>query len=535
MYMLTILVSVLLSIFSTAVMSYIAMATPIGPWIAPTLVLLAIILMRALGSRGSLDSQIAYATVSGSVGGILATACGFSFPALYFIDPILFESWLKYPGYFCIILGFLSFLAGWFGIWIANGVEQKLIVQEQLPFPIGQLVQKMIAAHNNITKAYELLIGFLSTALFCVMQDGTRFFKGLLPKSLPLLTAQSFSVFTIPSINFDLWPLLWAIGFVTGHVVAFPLVVGALVKIFFMEPINKIWFSSLPSIEFVLAFCGGLVLSGAALGCIETPQSLYKAIRRMLKGTATHSTSLRAKIAMQRLLVAECVMLIIPLMLFLSYMGLTLIVQLYLILFTWICSYQMVLVAGKIGLAQLGRYATFVMVPALFLFDLKPQHLILIATFVELSGGIATDILFGRKLAHDAHLSLSTIRFYQYFGLLISSLTVGIVFWLFINHFTLGSAELFAYKAQSRALLLNVQQFNYIVLFIGFCFGLGLKWLKMNPALVLGGLLMPMNISLGLIAGGFLSYLVKEKEEWYPFWSGVFASNSLWMLIKTIL
>lgn len=532
---LTITVSFLLSVFSTAVMSYIAMATPIGPWIAPTLVLLALVLMRILGARGPLDTRIAYATTSGSVGGILATACGFSFPALYFIDPVLFESWMAHPWYFCTSLGLLSGLAGWFGIWIANGVEQKLIVQEQLAFPIGQLVQKMIAAHNNIRKAYELLVGFLGTAIFCIMQDGTRFFKGLFPKSLMLLPAHTFSVFTISQINLDLWPLLWAIGFVTGHVVALPLIVGALVKFFFMEPINKIWFSSLPPMEFVLAFCGGLVLSGAALGFIETPKSLYKAGRRLLSGQTTSQGSLRATITAQRMLVAEFILLAIPMTIFLSYMGLSLVVQLYLLVFAWICSYQMVLVAGKIGLAQLGRYATFVMVPALFLFDLKPQQLILIATFVELSGGIATDILFGRKLAYEAQISLKTVRFYQYFGLIISSITVGIVFWLLINHFTLGSPELFAYKAQSRALLLNVQQFDYMVLVIGFFFGMVLKWLKMNPALVLGGLLMPINISLGLIVGGILSYLAKDKEEWYPFWSGVFASNSLWMLIKTIL
>lgn len=532
---LTLMVSCLLSVFSTAVMSYIAMATPIGPWIAPTLVLLAIVLMRILGARGSLDTQIAYATTAGSVGGILATACGFSFPAIYFIDPDLFTSWMATPWYFCASLGLLSFLAGWFGIWIANGVEQKLIVQEKLAFPIGQLVQKMIVAHNNIRKAYELLAGFVGTALFCVMQDGTRFFKGLFPKSLLLLPAQQFSVFTITSINFDLWPLLWAIGFVTGHVVAFPLIAGAFIKFFFMEPINKIWFPALPPMEFVLAFCGGLVLSGAVLGFIETPKSLYKAARRIIAGTTNTQGSLRTTITAQRMLLVELVLLIIPMTVFLSYMGLTLSVQFYLLIFAWICSYQMVLVAGKIGLAQLGRYATFVMVPALFLFDLKPQHLILIATFVELSGGIATDILFGRKLAYEAKIPLSQVRQYQYLGLLISSMSVGIIFWLLINHFSLGSAELFAYKAQSRALLLNVQQFDYIVLIIGFIFGMLLKRFKMNPALVLGGLLMPLNISIGLIFGGLLSYATRNKEEWYPFWSGVFASNSLWMLIKTIV
>jgi len=53
--------------------------------------------------------------------------------------------------------------------------------------------------------------------------------------------------------------------------------------------------------------------------------------------------------------------------------------------------------------------------------------------------------------------------------------------------------------------------------------------------LVLGGLLMPINITLGLVVGGLFALLPTDREEWYPFWSGVFAGNSIWMLIRTIL
>ena len=70
---------------------------------------------------------------------------------------------------------------------------------------------------------------------------------------------------------------------------------------------------------------------------------------------------------------------------------------------------------------------------------------------------------------------------------------------------------------------------------LGFMFGFLLKELKVAPSLVLGGILMPLNISLGLIAGGLMTLFTKNKEEWYPLWSGVFAANSLWMLLKAIL
>ena len=196
----TIFISILLSLFSTAIMSYIAMATPIGPWIAPTLVLFALLLFR-LYSKKTSSTAIALAVSAGSIGGIVATACGFSFPTLYFLDPKLFNAWMMQPAYFASVLTGLVFGAGWLGIWIANVVEHKLIVQEKLAFPIGKLVHKMIVAQEQVQKAYELMVGFVGTFIFCALQDGTRLFTGLIPKTLVLISPLQIGMFAIPLIR----------------------------------------------------------------------------------------------------------------------------------------------------------------------------------------------------------------------------------------------------------------------------------------------------------------------------------------------
>jgi len=41
---------------------------------------------------------------------------------------------------------------------------------------------------------------------------------------------------------------------------------------------------------------------------------------------------------------------------------------------------------------------------------------------------------------------------------------------------------------------------------------------------------MPIDISLGLILGGASTLLFKDKESLFPFASGMFAANSLWVL-----
>lgn len=124
---------------------------------------------------------------------------------------------------------------------------------------------------------------------------------------------------------------------------------------------------------------------------------------------------------------------------------------------------------------------------------------------------------------------------FQMIGIVVSSLAIGIVVWLLVHQFGLGSPELFAQRAQARALLLDCTSFNYYVLAIGMIFGLVLHQFHINELLVLGGLLMPIDYSLALIVGGFISYYLIDQKEGEPFWSGVFAANSIWMLVQALL
>jgi hypothetical protein len=527
------IISFFLSIFSTIVLSYISMATGIGPWIAPTLVLIAMPLFKLLVRDERLTERVGLVTAAGSVGGILATGMGFSLPTLYFVDPDLFNSWMASPAYFVAMLGLLAFAAGAFGLLIANILEQRFVYQENLSFPVGQLVYKMIAVQDHAKKAWDLLIGFVATAVFCILQDGIFAFKGFLPKAITLMPKINLRIFHIPAIRLDIWPLVFAIGFVTGHMIAIPLAVGAFSKICIVDPINTVFFASMPNFEFILSFCSGMVVSGTLASFLDAPKLLYKTIKKLLSG-GTQQFRVNGTGLSQRHVI-ELAVVVTGLIAYLWVLGFSVWAQAYVLIFTAMCTYEIAMQAGKMGLARLGSFATFVMLPAMFLFDLSVVNIVLIAAFVEICGGVAADILFGRKLAKEAGISSSTMELYQWFGLLISSLAVGIIFWLLISRFTLGSPELFALKAQNRQLLIEASNFNVYVMALGFLFGFLLKELKVAPSLVLGGILMPLNISLGLITGGLMTLFTKNKEAWYPLWSGVFAANSLWMLIKAII
>lgn len=513
-------------------MSYVSLATPIGPWIAPTLVFIGLLFCKIFTRLTS--SDLTYAVTAGSIGGILATACAFSFPTIYFLDPALFTTWMSSPLYFSAIVSGSCFLAGAFGFLVAEMSERTLLENQNLSFPIGQLVDKMIAAKDQINKAYELMIGFCTTALFCILQSGIPLIKGIIPHTLILTQQNTYGAFTLPRLTIQLGiaPMIWAIGFVTGHVIALPLAIGALSNITLINPLQKYFFATLSSTEFNLAFCSGIVLFITAMSMLSMPQQIILSVKKNIKKISNNTVAYTQFFHTKKLLIAS--VLVIALCLFFSYFKMPLLSQLYLILCSIITTYQISAIAGRIGLALLGRFATFVMVPAMFLFNLNYTHLVFMATFVEISGGVAADVLFSRKLGQLTQSSRATMRHYQILGLLISSASIGAIFWLLINHFGLGSPELFAYRAQSRQLLIQAQNFNCTAMGIGALFGLFLKQLNINPMLVLGGLLMPFDITAGLVVGGLLALLSRNKEEWYPLWSGVFASNSVCMLIRAL-
>src|SRR5690242_2131705 len=183
MHYTTLCAVIILSMFSTTVMTYIAIATPIGPWIAPTLVLLTLFVYKLLGKKVD-DQNVALLVSAGSVGGILATAIGFYMPTLYFADANTFNTWIADPWYCVLTIGLLAAFSGWFGMWCANVAEKQLLDEQKLSFSIGHLIHGMIAAHEHVRTMYELVISFVSTFLLCLLQDGIYGYARFIPKTI---------------------------------------------------------------------------------------------------------------------------------------------------------------------------------------------------------------------------------------------------------------------------------------------------------------------------------------------------------------
>lgn len=512
-------------------MSYITLATPIGPWMGPTLALMGTVLLRVFAQYITKEAMI-LAVISGSLGGILATAVSFSFPTFYFLNPTLFNQWASRPFSFIAALAALAGAGGVLGLWVAYLSSDQLLKKEALPFPVGKLVYEIATSGEQKSKTKQLFGGFFGTFVYCITQATSWFKTTIAASPLVLVSKLKLNYITFPAVQVDLGllPMLWSIGFIAGHLITIPLLVGTLARIFIADLLQAWYFSYLSSSEFLLAFCSGMVLSGAVESLVITPQKMWKFFRNRSAKTSSHNHLHIVKFILRPSVIFNLILFFSVL----SYFNFSLLAQLYLIIFSGICTYQIVVIAGKIGMALLGRFATFVMLPGLFLFGFNGMQVAIVATFVEICGGVATEALFGLKTAQLANIKKKDVMYMQIFGMIISSVIVAVVFWFLVTHFQLGSAQLFAQRSQARALLVQAGNFDYTVVALGLFFGFILKRFKMNPMLVLGGLLMSLSLTIGLVAGGLSTFFFKKKEELEPLCSGMFAANSLWMIVHAL-
>ncbi len=539
--------SIVFTIFATAVLSYVSMATMIGPWIAPAIVLLTSLvfkLRRIPKNRSETNKEMALIQTVGSVGGILGVGVGFSLPTLYFLDPDAFNALIQFPVYFCTLIAVVCFAAGGFGIWLARCFADKFVEEERLEFPVSQMIYKMISSQSQEKQANSMMFGLGASGLICFLRDGVFRIQGILHKVYYI-----FPRFFGKEMVFAITPMLWAIGFIVGGGIVFPLLVGMFSKYFILYPLNNhanylpfYLFSPFKYYDFVTAFCSGLVLSELIMGLLKYPKIILKKIKSFsgydffektkdLNGVYRNKLKTNSKF----LINLEPVLTILGCIIILSYFKFSFFAQAFLLIAIVLFTYQISYLGGKIGLITFGRFATFIMIPMMLLFKLDFMQITFLCVFFNVCAGVASDLLFDYKVAQLCDLSFKKVHRYQWFGLVITSLCIGFFLWLLFTTFQVGSADLFAQRGKSRALLIQSLNFDFTVLFLGFLFGYILKKLKISPTMVFGGILMPNSLTIGLVVGALISWYTKKSEKYFPLWSGVFAGESIWILVSILL
>ncbi len=505
--------AVIAACIASIISTYVALVTPFGPWMEPVLLFIGVLWLSALGAktnehRGFLVSAV----VAGGLAGIIATACSFSCPTLFFLEPAIFSKWLTAPFYFILFLALSILVVGSIAFALVSLWEEDLIEKQSLSFPVAQLIHKgMHAIERSATRV------FLSSSL------GTLLYYGLLSSIGKALLGSWLSAA-------QLLPMLFSIGAMTTFSFAVPLLVGLVAKSAVVSPIHAYFFSTHATQAFFFSWCAGLIVHSTLISFYHGFLQLINFLREK-----NHFSSLRHHYA-------SGYTRVIGILLIGSFLSATLLLRF--LDFSWFsipvilvgltfCSYQLAQIGGKIGLAPLGRFALFLALPGMILFKHSFAQVTLVALFVELCGGMSVDLLFGRKLGTLMSMPREEIVKAQLVGLLIGAVTCSTVLWALCSWGSLGVEPLYAQRAYTRALLLKAPSFDVLGMVLGAIFGVICHSFSINTVMVMTGLLMPAYSVLPLVGGNLVARFITTEHQ-HAVWAALFAIASLALSLQTL-
>ncbi|MCB9493704.1 MAG: hypothetical protein H6679_05520 [Epsilonproteobacteria bacterium] len=518
------------TIATTFILSYISIATMVGPWFAPTIVLVCAMLLRE-HTKNHANAFLIQAISAG--GGIIATGVGFTLPMLYFLEPELFSTWLQEPLSFCGFLSLLTFSAGLIGLFLGKTFSHKLLTNQALRFPVSQVIYQTAVAQDQPKQGAMLGLGGGLTLVASLLKDGLGSIQGVLPSSIPLIpfvTARWAASFTIP-----LWPGMWATGFIIGASCIVPLIVGIATKQAISYTLTTYSLINLKPESFMIAFCGGMLCADMILSNLKglkkllTKPSILTGPKQALGKTYRKLTSAFVDLRMLKALLS-----FLPASLLLTHFQFSVLAQLTLFALTALSCYHICFLGCQIGLLQFGRFSTFVLIPMFLIFKLNFLQATIICVFFNVCAAAAADLLFDFKIGAMSSIKQKKMEYAQLIGLLLTSLSIGAILWFIFTHLPLGSAHLFAQRGQAKALLIQTFQFDPLVMTLGALFAIALKFGRVSAMMVFSGIVMPVHMSLGIIAGSLASKIFPNQQAGLPFCAGIFTAESLWILLRIL-
>jgi hypothetical protein len=414
------------------------------------------------------------------------------------------------------------------------------------------LTYKALAVDTETTPIKQLFVGIGGTLLISSLREGILGYSGIIPKTFYIIQPLFGKLFA-----FSVWPTLWAIGYTSGINVAIPLVIGLISKYAIIAPLNYhsnylpfSLFLPFDHITFGTAFCSGIVLCEVFIGIFKRPMVIVEKISMYFNELKSTLKNIRFPSALKIYQTKDDTIFIQRLSNFLggiepllavgsagilmTYLGFSLIAQATLLVLVALATYEICFIGCEIGLIQFGRFSAFVLIPMIMLFKLSFIQMTAICVFFNICAAVASDTIFDKKTGSYCNLSWPRIHLAQWIGLITTSLCIGFILYLLFTHLTLGSEELFAQRGRTKALLIQSLHLNSVVVSLGFLYGLLLKRLKINPTMTLGGIIMPNNITIGIVFGGLISSLVKNKDNYIPICSGILATESLWIVVSLL-
>lgn len=504
--MLMIFLTMFFSTLSTGMMSYLAMSTQLGPWVAPVFVVVLMVLAMPFFDARWFSRHVIVAIAGGSVGGMIGICLGLSLPSFYFMHKHLFNYWIKNPVIFSIIIASFIIAAAAYAFLLTYILRDYFFVQTNPEFPMSKLIHDVVYVDKDKQSRRMMLAGLLTSAAWNIFG---------------IIGHWSFSLY---SASIHMAPLLTSVGFMTGLDTALPVLVGLITRVIVLRAVHIYIPSNLTDHAFLITFCSGMLFSWFFIYTISfwTKKSVhYWKDRSFLLKMST-----KPWFVLWYLGTATIVFMLF------SYWGMSILVMfsMFLILM-WLARYMVDIVA-KVGIIEIDTYVWFILLIAIYFIPATSVSIVALSLFAMICLGLVVDFMFSYKLADLSGIDYKLIVKHQLIAVLCCAATAGLWF-LYLNHtFDLGSFQLLSDKAHELDSVIRFGKYDYRIFVAGFVYAIILKRFFNNVLTITGGVLMAPFVSTMLIVSGAFAHLIKNREKFYPVCFGIYAGHMLWIILS---
>jgi hypothetical protein len=499
------LASIASSIFSIGMMGYLSMSTELGPWIAPIFIVVVMVFIRSFLYEKTASKYVIAIVTSSSLGGMIGICLGLSFPAFFFMHQKIFKIWLASPVKFSLVVAAFIATAAIYAFLVGYILHHYFLVAANRKFPMSRLVYDVLYNDNPGQVKFLTAVG---VALSFIINRVIVFTNVLSTTSL---------------IQFSMYPLLVSIGFISGQMIAVPVLIGLITRVFVFRLIHTYIPSNMTDRSLVITFCIGMMIAWFVLNLsvmfIEKSSKYWK----------THSFLL---MTMRKTWFWVWLFLAISTnFLLLWYSGVSIFVVLAILMMLMLLALYSVDVLSMIGIVDVSTYVLFVLLGMIYFVSAGMVTMIAVSVLATLCIGIVIDLIFSYKLASLANVDYKFVTKYQIISILTSIFCAGIIFWYFCSSFNIQSYSALAGKTYQFENMVKYAEYNPKIMFAGFFYGVMLYYLLGDLLAIVGSVLMEPAVSTVIVISGAFANMIKNREKIYPAFLGIYAGHMLWLLL----
>ncbi len=499
----------ILAVLMTMSGVYITLRMNAFMWASILTALMAIGIYKLLRLEKDVDAhEINIAQTAASTGGILAAGICFTIPAIYFLDADLFATFTASPERFLFEVFLLALLGGIMGVLFSAYLRKSMILEEKLPFVIGEATADTIrAGEKEGGRKIQILLGaFGLSALFTTLRDGVSLtlgrldiaFKGI----IPVFKEFSSGAF---KVQVPFMPMAIGAGYLIGYKIVSIWFLGCLFSYYIFQPLIHYLYNvpMAQMTEYILPLGVGAVIGGGiTIFLLKVIPSSIQTFKAMVSTRVSKEEVTPRWIPVFAVVSVFVMSVILDLGVGASVLA---------ILGIWVMTALAGRMTGEVSIDPMEVFAVLIVLFVKIAVSLGTLESVFIAAIAAVSVGVAGDLLFDLKAGHILGTSPKEQAKAQLLGVVIGSAVVGFSLLAVLNAFELGSQELYALQARSVSYMLGIIDLK--IFLIGVALGTSITLLG-RPGMVFGvGIFIPLYLSIAFFIGGVIHYLNRKKEE----------------------